>query len=196
MVIRQAGDLVQKLINQNGIVMAAAGSTVTGMSTAQGYAAIAAAAMQNIEPGDVNFRIEAGDTRHDQFSQFIDAEQTLDAFVAESYARLGIGDSGNANDNGTNAMAEPTPSQTQDQSNITALMNALDEIQIPSPSEKLQNLCLYSPSSPPSSMVAAATTIDPSTSNNDLFAQTLETIHEDSFKQLLYGNIDDLNNLI
>lgn len=46
------------------------------------------------------------------------------------------------------------------------------EVQIPSPSEKFQNMCLYSPS------------------ENVNFNDSLETINESSFKQLLYGDDD------
>lgn len=172
MVIRQAGDLVQKLIKQNGLMVTLPDVGSTDLSIAShGYTVTP---HHHIDP------IEGG--------QFINSTQTLDAFVAESYARLGIDDD-----------AKTTSTQMPDSPSITALMDALDNIQIPSPSERLQNVCLYSPS-PPAVAAAAAAAVTPSadasSTGNDLFAQTLDTINEDSFKQLLYGNIDDLNHMI
>lgn len=77
--------------------------------------------------------------------------QSLDEFVKESCDKIGIGDNGSFHE-----------------SSVTIPV----EVQIPSPSEKFQNLCLYSPSP-------------------DTFGNSLETINEASFKQLLYGNDDE-----
>lgn len=73
------------------------------------------------------------------------SNQSLDEFVAEHCQKIGIGDA--------NSMS---------MGNI--------EIEIPSPSDKFQNMCLYSP--PP----------------EDAYQAALETIDETAFKQFLYGN--------
>lgn len=80
--------------------------------------------------------------------------QTLDEFVKESCDKIGIGNDGNV------SFQEST-------------VSIPIEVQIPSPSEKFQNMCLYSPS------------------ENVDFNDTLETINESSFKQLLYGDDDE-----
>lgn len=77
-------------------------------------------------------------------------DQTLDEFVKESCDKIGIGNDGNISF----------------QENVIPIPI---EVQIPSPSEKFQNLCLYSPS------------------ENVDFSDSLE---ESSFKQLLYGDDD------
>lgn len=213
MVIRQAGDLIQKLIKQNAMTsaMAVTAAMPTPPSSAvngdgQPFSVIDASNAISVE------HMAANHSDH-----FPHTEQTLDEFVEESYKRLGF-----------EATIEASP---KDHRTATeAFMTALDEIQIPSPSERLQNLCLYSPSAssspamavtmdappaatiisapplavpsvtalppPPSSPIVIGCSAALSPATDDLFAQTLETINEDTFKQLLYGNIDDLNSLI
>lgn len=116
-------------------------------------------------------------TNTSHLTPFIHSDQTLDEFVEESYNNLGIAMAS------VDISTEAAPKCQPD-----ASATALDEIQIPSPSDKFQNLCLYSPQTSPATSAAAGGTVA-----DDLFAQTLETINEDSFKQLLYENIDDLN---
>lgn len=218
MVIRQAGDLIQKLIKQNAMTSAMA---VTAGTPTPPPASVQSSAVngdgQPFSVIDPSLAISVGHLAANHTDHFAHSVQTLDEFVEESYKRLGF-----------EATIE---SSAKDHRTATeAFMTALDEIQIPSPSERLQNLCLYSPSAssspamavtmdatpaatiistpplsvtalppppPPSSapiVIGNSTALSPAT--DDLFAQTLETINEDTFKQLLYGNIDDLNSLI
>lgn len=113
-VVRQTGDLLQKLIQSVSL-----GNNID----------------DTIDGSDKDF-----------------LNQSLDEFVKESYDKIGIGnDIGGINfqDDG-GALAIPI------------------EVQIPSPSEKFQNLCLYSP-----------------TTENVDFGDPLE---ESSFKRLLYDD--------
>lgn len=220
MVIRQAGDLIQKLIKQNAMTStisaaaAAAATPTTAPSTLQSNAVNGDSKSFSVIDASNAISVDSIDAIHGPFGldnktattlkgshrdHFLDADQTLDEFVEESYKRLGF-----ANTIETSTNVHQTASE--------AFMTALDEIQIPSPSERLQNLCLYSPSpiAAPIMAIPLVTAPPPPTSspilnensavlspaNDDLFAQTLETINEDTFKQLLYGNIDDLNSLI
>lgn len=86
--------------------------------------------------------------------------QTLDDFVAEHCEKIGIGGQSAGPSN-----VAPYGIQHQQHLNESA------EVQVPSPSDKFQNLCLYSP--PPDEEVYHQT--------------TLETIDEAAFKQFLYG---------
>lgn len=111
-VIRQTGDLLQKLIQ-----------SVSLSNNIE----------ENIDVTDKDF-----------------LSQSLDEFVKESCDKIGIGNDCNVSFQ-ESAISIPI------------------EVQIPSPSEKFQNMCLYSP-----------------TENVD-FSDSLE---ESSFKRLLYGNDD------
>lgn len=199
MVVRQAGDLVQKLIKHNGIgietpsALSASNSNQTFNLIDSGTIDGQSPTMHHLDQLTTVFSIQNPNrcaTTTD--GDFIHSNQTLDEIVEESYKRLGLGT------NSPNATIQRSPSN--DQQETSNLINTLDDIQIPSPSERFQNLCLYSPSQPTSGPGAVNTNIlttsSTSTTTDDLFAQTLETINDDSFKQLLYGNIDDLNNLI
>lgn len=208
-VVRQAGDLVQKLIrqnvaNQSGQVLSTISppNALNMNSTNPAYEH-----MDHIDHQSstcVNLHLEypmpqaqnldqthnlcptthtsLDPTNTSHLTPFIHSDQTLDEFVEESYNNLGIAMAS------VDISTETAPKCQPDASAAAGLMNALDEIQIPSPSDKFQNLCLYSPQTSPATATAASTTVA-----DDLFAQTLETINEDSFKQLLYENIDDLN---
>ena len=120
-------------------------------------------------PEDITDKIFPSDSVDDAPEGF-NASQALDELIEESYNKM---------------VNPPVPCDANDASEAghsSASLAAMDNLQIPSPSDKFQNLCLYSPSN--------------SNDVNDIFAQTLQTINEDSFKQLLYGNVDDLNNII
>lgn len=112
MVIRQTGDLLQKLIQSVSL-------------------------SNSIE--------ESSDVTDKDF-----LNQSLDEFIKESCDKIGIGNDCNVNFT-ESAISIPI------------------EVQIPSPSEKFQNMCIYSP-----------------TENVD-FGESLE---ESSFKRLLYGDHD------
>lgn len=194
-VIRQ-GDLVQKLIKQNGTITDVPGTplyhpnansnqslhiTDPGLTDSH---AIRLHHLDQLDNGHTNYSLGSAQlTAAASANDFIHSNQTLDEFVEESYKKLGLEDGG--------AIGH----QSNDLRHAANLINTLDDIQIPSPSEQFQNLCLYSPSTGPAAGASTAVNAT-AASTADLFAQTLETINEDSFKQLLYGNIDDLNNLI
>lgn len=127
------------------------------------------------------------------------SNQTLDDFVAESYNKMGLDDHIDQNlpllFDETNAMFQSTSNQPSPN-------------QIPSPSEKFQNLCLYSDSPQILDRSSISTTSHDSTvqsmhplepvslSSTELFNETLATINEDSLKQLLYGHSENDNNLV
>lgn len=118
-VVRQTGDLLQKLIQSVSL-----GNNID----------------DNIDLADKDF-----------------LNQSLDEFVKESCDKIGIGSDGNVS----------FPEST---------VSIPIEVQIPSPSEKFQNMCLYSPTE--------------NVDFNETISEPLETINESSFKQLLYGDDD------
>lgn len=196
-VIRQ-GDLVQKLIKQNGPSI--------DVPTNQSFHLTSANSNQNLNIVNSSLtdshairhhhldQYDNGHTNYELGSEhsnaltnendFIHSDQTLDDFVEESCKKLGL-----EIDNVIDHQSTISNNTTNN------IISTLDDIQIPSPTEQFQNLCLYSPSNGP--IITRTPIVQPTTTSVDnLFVQTLETINEDSFKQLLYGNIDDLNTLI
>lgn len=127
--------------------------------------------------------------------------QSLDDFVTESYNKMGIDDQ--IDHNIAMLFGETSDNGLSNEGNVSHDVSSSHRI--PSPSEKFQNLCLYS--DPPQTLNAAgaaATTTSTNTINafippltlspssaTQLFNETLETINEESFKQLLYGHSDD-----
>lgn len=159
-VIRQTGDLLQKLMHSTLLQLtppAAAtlpihltdiGNDVNAqMNTIDDLAngstdmlhETADDAVQN-QPHHHDHNTNDESSKNNEYSN-----QSLDEFVAEHCQKIGIGDADSIS-----------------MGNI--------EIEIPSPSDKFQNMCLYSP--PP----------------EDAYQAALETIDETAFKQFLYGN--------
>lgn len=152
----------------------------------------------SILPGQSNSHLHHADDPN--LSAFA-SNQSLDDFVAESYNKMGLDDHiekdfpllfDEANAMFQNAASHQSPNQ------------------IPSPSEKFQNLCLYSDPTEIMDTANSSTTSHDTTAQSlpsnepvslspavtDLLNETLATINEDSLKRLLYGHGENDNNLV
>lgn len=171
MVVRQTGDLLQRLMQSNALTDADGNNDDdvddgADGNNGDGRLVDELPASSSLDDHQMHAMTTSATTSTDgKIVVAFSGGQSLDDFVAEHCEKIGIcDDDGGNGPSGQQALyADGTGGRLVMQPNDI-------ETQIPSPSDKFQNLCLYSP--PP---------------DDEVYQSALETIDEAVFKQFLYG---------